>query len=247
MSARSSAPAQALRTRCITAACRWWSRRSFRSASKDRCRWSRRFTRTSPGVATRWFCSMRFARSCMHAIRRAGTIGQASSSTRRCHGTWRSNWTGCATSRPRRAVDAALERIDAAVDDGDTSRGPAPDASLTELHDTTAHALEQLPTDGPFAIECIGLRASARKRLAQSSFRAHREGWPGTVEEGLLRPAGRGACRLRSRGARTARRRRATLQRVATLHWLAVQLESLGSGPGEALEAGPLGSRQAVR
>ena len=81
----------------------------------------------------------------------------------------------------------------------------------------------------PFVIECIGLRASARKRLAQVAFASGRaEKCDLRSAKDCLRPARRrpsattiapcAACSSATAGRS---------QRIATLHWLAVQLESL--------------------
>ena len=138
----------------------------------------------------------------------------------------------------RRAVDAALERIDGSIESNDAARGSPPNASLAELYDATAHALEQLPSDGVFAIECIGLRASACKRLAQSCFELTAKDVPAPWKKDccdLLEEARVDYDRA-VRGLLVGDGR--TLQRVATLHWLAVQRESLCAVMGKAVEAG---------
>ena len=131
----------------------------------------------------------------------------------------------------RRAIDAALERIDAGIERSGNGAGPAQggdaESSLLELYEAITHALGELPTTGPFVVECIGLRASAHKRLAQATFELTRRTravpWK---EEGcdLLEEA-RVDYERAVRGLLVGDGR--TLQRVATLHWLAVQLESL--------------------
>src|SRR4030095_16412755 len=67
----------------------------------------------------------------------------------------------------RRALDAALERIDRAVREVDAS---LPRDSFGELDKALARAVDPLPLAGPYGIECAGLRASSRKRLAQAAF-----------------------------------------------------------------------------
>ena len=138
----------------------------------------------------------------------------------------------------RRAVDAALERIDAAVEGVDTGLDGELPAHLTELHDATVHALAQLPDDGPFVIECIGLRASARKRLAQASFSlsGKKRSLPWPKDSCDLLEEARADYDRAVRGLLVGDGR--TLQRVATLHWLAVQSESLGAVLGKPIEAG---------
>ncbi len=72
------------------------------------------------------------------------------------------------------------------------------------LDPALSHAISYLPVDGPYGVECIGLRASARKRLAQAAFALAAQGAPGTsaVGERLLRSARGGVARLRARGSR---------------------------------------------
>src|SRR5262249_15101314 len=65
------------------------------------------------------------------------------------------------------AMNAALERIDTAVKA--TVKGGSGEP-LETLNAAVASALERMPLDGRFAIECTGLRASASKRLAQAAF-----------------------------------------------------------------------------
>ena len=132
----------------------------------------------------------------------------------------------------RRAVDAALERIDLSVQPTDES---APDRRPVPLGPALSLAISYLPVDGPFGVECIGLRASARKRLAQAAFALAERGSAGgagweqdccdLLEEARLdyERALRGLLVNDGR----------TLQRVATLHWIAVQVESLSAVLGK--------------
>jgi len=142
----------------------------------------------------------------------------------------------------RRAMDAALECIDRAVasrqstpvaariasagDGEEASRG----GSLAKLDQAVEIAVSRLPLGGAYAVECLGLRASARKRLAQAAFvfatqaRNADDRWRDPYE--LLEQAWIDydeAVRhlLVNDGT--------TVQRVATLHWLLVQAVCLSS------------------
>jgi hypothetical protein len=63
----------------------------------------------------------------------------------------------------RRALDAALEQIDLTEQDKSNQ-------SLAMLKDAVELAVQRLPVTGQNAVECLGLRATARKRLAQAAF-----------------------------------------------------------------------------
>jgi beta-lactamase superfamily II metal-dependent hydrolase len=138
----------------------------------------------------------------------------------------------------RRAIEAALETIDAAVERSDPARSEPDVPSLVPLFDATEQALGQLPTEGPFVVESIGLRASAHKRLAQASFalaaRTVAVPWKkdccDLLDEARIDYERAVRCLLVGDGR--------TLQRVATLHWLAVQLESLRAVLGKPTEEG---------
>ena len=130
----------------------------------------------------------------------------------------------------RRAVGCVLERIDIAV-----RRGAENHDVLVALEEQLETALQQLPLNGPYGVECIGLRASSRKRLAQAAFTL-------TASAG---PAGAGRWRdpyelLDQARLDYDRAVRGLLvyeagetQRFATLHWVAVQAESLASVLGK--------------
>jgi hypothetical protein len=72
-------------------------------------------------------------------------------------------------------MNAALEHIDRVVtpngadsvmaDDNDAAR------PLADLDKAVDRAVERLPLNGQYGVECFGLRASARKRLAQAAFK----------------------------------------------------------------------------
>ena len=125
----------------------------------------------------------------------------------------------------RRAMNAALERVDNAVLDKSAEGGE----NLKVLNAAVDNALDRMPLDGQFAVESIGLRVSAWKRLAQERSCARR-----TRPDRRRCPAG-----IRSISSSSARRDYRTrrhrmlvndaraLQRKATLHWVMVQLVEL--------------------
>jgi beta-lactamase superfamily II metal-dependent hydrolase len=139
-------------------------------------------------------------------------------------------------SQTRRAVNAALERIDQAVLGVTEQRAGA---SLKDLDEGLEAALSRLPLKGQYAAECIGIQASSRKRLAQAAFTLSSELTPDyggrwrdafdLLEEAYLNYE-RAARALLVVGAGPA-------QRMATLHWVLVQVESmalvLGKEAGE--------------
>jgi beta-lactamase superfamily II metal-dependent hydrolase len=138
----------------------------------------------------------------------------------------------------KRAMNAALERIDTAVKQ--TSEG-GPSESVEKLETAVTTALQRLPRDGQYAVECTGLCASAYKRLAQTAFTRARHvpdsaalrGWdPYDLLDQARREYGRAVTGLLVNDARAR-------QRLATLHWVTVQHVSLSvvlegtSEPGE--------------
>ncbi len=137
----------------------------------------------------------------------------------------------------RRALDAAMERIDRAVREADASLARD---SLGELDKAVAHAVERLPLAGPYGIECIGLRASSRKRLAQAAFTLATQTSVDLAERkedacDLLDQAWRDYDRA-VRGLLVNDGRAA--QRIATLHWVLVQAESLSAVLGRPRDPG---------
>ena len=139
-------------------------------------------------------------------------------------------------AQARRATNAALERIDLAV----ASSATASLESLVAMRDAVSAAVERLPLDGQFAVECVGLRASSRKRLAQaaSTLAAHTrfaDGGPFADPFDLLDQArldyGQAVRGLLVNDARA-------VQRKATLHWVLVQFVSLGVVLEQKLERG---------
>lgn len=119
----------------------------------------------------------------------------------------------------KRAINAVLERIDRAV--RNLSEHPT-QAALKKLDTDIESAVNRLPLKGPYAAECVGIRASSRKRLAQAAFMLSGQVWRDPYD--LLDEAHldyeRAARALLVVAAGPA-------QRVATLHWLLVQVESM--------------------
>ena len=68
----------------------------------------------------------------------------------------------------KRAINAALEHVDRAVA-GEPGIG-LNEARNAELTNAVLDATNRLPFQGRFAMECLGLRASSRKRLAEAEF-----------------------------------------------------------------------------
>lgn len=127
----------------------------------------------------------------------------------------------------RRAMDAALERIDRAV------RGKS-DESLAQLDTAIERAEQRLPFAGQYAIECLGLRASGRKRLAQAAFTLSEQTssedirWrdPFELLEQSWADYNEAVRRLLVNDG-------TAVQRVATLHWVLVQAVSLAAVLGK--------------
>jgi beta-lactamase superfamily II metal-dependent hydrolase len=130
----------------------------------------------------------------------------------------------------KRAINAVLERIDNAVRDG--AKQPA---SLQELYDSVESKVGRLPVNGQYAAECIGIRASSRKRLAQAAFTlsGRIKGWQDPYE--LLDEAYLDYERA-AKGLLVIDEGQA--QRVATLHWVLIQVESLALVLGKDAEEG---------
>ncbi|HEY8551643.1 MAG TPA: CHAT domain-containing protein, partial [Vicinamibacterales bacterium] len=153
-------------------------------------------------------------------------------------------------AQARRGIEAALGRIDRAA------RAGRPDAArVAELVADVDAATARLPDEGPFAAESMGLRASAHKRLAQLVFTIDR------VAPGISVPAAdRGAGAASTRGTvrlpdpydlleRSLQEYEITsrkfltndaeaVQRIATLHWVLVQVISLYAVLGKPVDAG---------
>jgi hypothetical protein len=122
-------------------------------------------------------------------------------------------------SQAKRAADAALEKVDDIV----AARCPDGRRSVDTLRGDVMYALGRMPADGQFAVECIGVKASALKRLAQASFvfaSSAPAGVPADDSIELLDQA-----RLEYLMAVQGMLRNDALapQRRATLHWVLVQ------------------------
>jgi beta-lactamase superfamily II metal-dependent hydrolase len=139
-------------------------------------------------------------------------------------------------SQAKLAAAAALEQIDIAVASDEISF-----ASLEKLNQDLTRALDRMPSEGQFAVECIGLHASSRKRLAQAAFKfATRAQNAGATPFGqsydLLDRARLGYARA-AKGLLVNDAR--AVQRNATLHWVLVQYVALSAvlrqplAPGE--------------
>jgi beta-lactamase superfamily II metal-dependent hydrolase len=126
----------------------------------------------------------------------------------------------------KRAMDAALQRVDRAVAASGTSQSAVRDAEQG-----AKDAIERLPHTGRFAVECLGLRGSARKRLAHAEHKR-------VLLSGAQGAAARQATHVyelldQARLDYLEAQRRFVMneahpvRRVATLHWVAAQAVSL--------------------
>jgi hypothetical protein len=129
----------------------------------------------------------------------------------------------------KRAIQSVLQQIDQAVEHGSD---PANQARLKQLDVALERAVGRLPLNGPYSAECIGIRASAWKRLAEAAFTLAKDGWrdPYDLLDQAHHDYDRAARALLMIEAGAA-------QRVATLHWVLSQVESmaliLGRDPDE--------------
>lgn len=122
----------------------------------------------------------------------------------------------------RSAMNAALQGIDLAVQARNRD-------ALRQLDDDVAYAVDRLPLNGHYAVECLGLRASSNKRLAQAahtlaSQEAANGGERWREPYDLLDQAVLDYDRA-VRGFLVNEAH--AVQRTATLHWVLVQLVSL--------------------
>lgn len=138
----------------------------------------------------------------------------------------------------RRAMNAALERIDLAVKSGPETMEVG---SLAELETEVQRAIARLPLTGSYAVECLGLRASSCKRLAQVSHRLVGRDLRWKDPYDLLDQAWEDYDRA-VRGILVNELH--AVQRVATLHWVLVQVVSLSAVLGKVL---PKGSWEAAK
>ncbi len=114
----------------------------------------------------------------------------------------------------KRAINAALEHLDLA-------QNPSK-AYLQSLDDDIEAAVRRLPVKGQYAAECTGIHASSRKRLAQAAFTLSSQGWrdPYDLLDEAHHNYDRAARALLVVEAGPA-------QRIATLHWVLGQVESM--------------------
>jgi beta-lactamase superfamily II metal-dependent hydrolase len=141
----------------------------------------------------------------------------------------------------RRAINAALQRVDLAVEKAAEPHGePGTGTSLNDLVAAVEAAVRRLPLNGHYGMECLGLRASSRKRLAQASHAVETRGVAATIEAwsdpySLLEQARRDY----EQAARSFLVNEAhALQRIATLHWVLVQVASLSVILGREISEG---------
>ncbi len=124
----------------------------------------------------------------------------------------------------RRAMNAALERLDLALRQATDAAGHE---SIGTIEDAVEAAISRLPLDGHYGVECLGLRASARKREAQSAFVTGRPGAPSVLRRDpydLLEEAVRD---YEQAFRRHLVNETQSVQRIASLHWVLVQYLSL--------------------
>ena len=137
-------------------------------------------------------------------------------------------------------ISAALERVDLAVRDGDAI---VDGASHEQRAKTVQSACDKLPLEGEYRAESLGLRASGNKRLAQAEYSRCMGLGPDSPEyrNGLL------LCCDYLEQARTDYRQAARgflvnegkpLQRMATLHWLVVQMLTMDVVLGKPMPEG---------
>ncbi len=117
----------------------------------------------------------------------------------------------------KRAMDAALEKIDKAVEAKDGTSDPS------ELERDVEYAVGRFNLDGQYGVECRGLRASSLKRIAQARFKLG--GKSSTKDPYEPLDEARLEYLNAARGLLVSNSR--TLQRIATVHWVLVQVASL--------------------
>jgi beta-lactamase superfamily II metal-dependent hydrolase len=146
----------------------------------------------------------------------------------------------------RRAQDDALRRVETLVAQGD---GGTPLQAMPNARDRYEAGLRdveamsaRLPTEGPYALECAGLRAAGHKRIAQTAFQmAVVGGAPDGESDRLL-----AECFNHLDSARAGYWRATKsflgpssepVRRKANLHWLLGQVLSLDVVLGRPLDA----------
>jgi hypothetical protein len=145
----------------------------------------------------------------------------------------------------RRAQEGELRRIEALVEQGD---GGTPFRTMPNARDLYEGGLRdfeamsaRLPTEGPYALECVGLRAAGHKRIAQVAFQmAVAAGAPDGESDRLL-----AECLRRLDSARAGYWSATksflgpsseSVRRKANLHWLLGQVLSLDVVLGHHLD-----------
>lgn len=131
----------------------------------------------------------------------------------------------------RRAMYRGLEELDAFVEQ------PNDREQLEDIVQRVEHALTRMPLRGGYGVECIGLRASARKRQSEAMFRGKVVPNGTTLRDpiALLEEAWRDY----ERAARTLLVNDGeAAQRIATLHWVLVQLVALSAVLGKPFDQG---------
>lgn len=128
----------------------------------------------------------------------------------------------------KRRLDAALQRVDLAVAGAIAKGGPIDDVEVLEAG--VHGALEALPQDGVYAIECRGLRASAMKRLAEAAYRyAAVSGDPDAYVARSVDRLEEALQMYKSASELFLRNDTGAVQRAAALHWVMVQHLSLAA------------------
>lgn len=75
-------------------------------------------------------------------------------------------------SQAKAAIEAALKQVDRTIDKLHDSKQPEmEEGAIKELFDRVDTAMERLPTEGAFETEGWGLKASTKKRKAETNFR----------------------------------------------------------------------------
>jgi CHAT domain len=145
----------------------------------------------------------------------------------------------------RRAQEGALRRLEALVAQGD---GGTPLRAMPNARDQYEAGLRdveamsaRLPTEGPYALECTGLRAAGHKRIAQAAFQMAVAG--GSTDEESDRLLAECLNRLDSARAGYWSATKSFMgpssepaRRKANLHWLLGQVLSLDVVLGRLLD-----------
>ncbi len=139
----------------------------------------------------------------------------------------------------KRAIYLLLDQVNSAVG---ASQPADTGENYRQLVKSVHHACDKLPLGGEFRAECLGLRASSRKRLAQAEYDlSKRVGSEPEYRNCLLR-----CCELLEQ-ARVDYQQAAEmflisderpLQRIASLHWVSVQALSLQTVLGRPMHDG---------